>query len=110
MTNVVIRISVQQSGWERDWAPSVEVAIKKLKSAALRTGLFRGLKEREGYRKPSDRRRLKSAMARKKQSKAMRRVLMLEREREAAGRGVPPAVRFETLCSMPSSVAASWTR
>jgi small subunit ribosomal protein S21 len=51
----------------------IEPALKTLKKEMLKGGLFKEMKKRAYYEKPSVKRKRKQAQARKKQRKAMRR-------------------------------------
>jgi ribosomal protein S21 len=48
---------------------NIESALARLKKESLKIGLFREMKKRMEYTKPSLRRRLKSLLARKKEAK-----------------------------------------
>jgi small subunit ribosomal protein S21 len=52
---------------------NIEGALKYLKKALLKDGLFKELKVRQSYMKPSQRRKVKSAVARKKLKKAAKK-------------------------------------
>ena len=56
----------------------VEAALKQLKKQMLKDGLFQEMKRRQHYEKPSVKRKRKSAQARKKQRKALKRMLQHE--------------------------------
>ena len=56
----------------------VDAALKQLKKQMLKDGLFQEMKRREHYEKPSVKRKRKSAQARKKRRKAMKRMLQYE--------------------------------
>ena len=51
----------------------VEAALKTLKKAMLKGGLYQEMKRRVHYEKPSVKRKRKQAQARRKRRKAMRR-------------------------------------
>ena len=52
----------------------VESALKVLKKQMLKEGLFQEMKRRAHYEKPSVKRKRKSAQARKKRRKALKRM------------------------------------
>jgi small subunit ribosomal protein S21 len=52
----------------------IEVALKHLKKQMLKDGLFQEMKKRAYYEKPSVKRKRKSAQARKKRRKALKRM------------------------------------
>ena len=56
----------------------VEAALKRLKKQMLKDGLYQEMKRRQHYEKPSVKRKRKSAQARKKQRKALKRMLQHE--------------------------------
>jgi small subunit ribosomal protein S21 len=56
----------------------IEAALKQLKKQMLKDGLFQEMKRRAHYEKPSVRRKRKSAQARKKRRKALKRLLQNE--------------------------------
>ena len=56
----------------------IEAALKQLKKQMLKDGLFQEMKRRAHYEKPSVKRKRKSAQARKKRRKAMKRMLQYE--------------------------------
>ena len=56
----------------------IEAALKQLKKQMLKDGLFQEMKRRQHYEKPSVKRKRKSAHARKKRRKAMKRMLQNE--------------------------------
>ena len=56
----------------------VEAALKQLKKQLLKDGLFQEMKKRQHYEKPLAKRKRKSAQARKKQRKALKRMLAHE--------------------------------
>ena len=56
----------------------IEAALKQLKKQMLKDGLFQEMKKRAYYEKPSVKRKRKSAQARKKRRKALRRTLQYE--------------------------------
>ena len=58
----------------------VEVALKQLKKQMLKDGLYQEMKKRAYYEKPSVKRKRKSAQARKKRLKALKRTLQYESE------------------------------
>lgn len=51
----------------------IESALKALKKQMLKEGLFKDMKRREYYEKPSVKRKRKQAEARKKRRKALKR-------------------------------------
>jgi small subunit ribosomal protein S21 len=51
----------------------IESALKALKKQMVKEGLFKDMKRREYYEKPSVKRKRKQAQARRKRRKAMRR-------------------------------------
>ena len=51
----------------------VEAALKQLKKQMLKDGLYQEMKRRQHYEKPSVKRKRKSAQARKKRLKALKR-------------------------------------
>ena len=55
----------------------IEAALKQLKKQMLKDGLFQ-MKRRAHYEKPSVKRKRKSAQARKKRRKALKRLLQNE--------------------------------
>lgn len=52
----------------------VDAALKQLKKQMLKDGLFQEMKKRQHYEKPSVKRKRKSAQARKKRRKALKRM------------------------------------
>ena len=56
----------------------IEAALKQLKKQMLKDGLFQEMKRRQHYEKPSVKRKRKSAQARKKRRKALKRSLQYE--------------------------------
>ena len=56
----------------------IEPALKGLKKLMLKDGLFQEMKRREHYEKPSVKRKRKSAQARKKRRKALKRMAQHE--------------------------------
>jgi small subunit ribosomal protein S21 len=56
----------------------IEAALKQLKKQMLKNGLFQEMKKRQHYEKPSVKRKRKSALARKKRRKALKRTLQHE--------------------------------
>jgi len=56
----------------------IEAALKQLKKQMLKDGLYQEMKRRQHYEKPSVKRKRKSAQARKKQRKALKRMLQNE--------------------------------
>ena len=52
----------------------IEAALKQLKKQMLKDGLFQEMKRRAHYEKPSVKRKRKSAQARKKRRKALKRM------------------------------------
>ena len=52
----------------------IESALKALKKQMVKEGLFKDMKRREYYEKPSVKRKRKQAEARKKRRKAMKRL------------------------------------
>jgi small subunit ribosomal protein S21 len=56
----------------------IEAALKQLKKQMLKDGLFQEMKRRAHYEKPSVKRKRKSAQARKKRRKAMKRAQQYE--------------------------------
>jgi small subunit ribosomal protein S21 len=56
----------------------IKAALKQLKKQLLKDGLFQEMKRRQHYEKPSVKRKRKSAQARKKQRKALKRTLQHE--------------------------------
>ena len=52
----------------------IEPALKQLKKQMLKDGLFQEMKKRAHYEKPSVKRKRKSAQARKKRRKALKRI------------------------------------
>jgi small subunit ribosomal protein S21 len=56
----------------------VEAALKQLKKQMLKDGLYQEMKKRAYYEKPSVKRKRKSAQARKKRLKALKRTLQYE--------------------------------
>jgi small subunit ribosomal protein S21 len=56
----------------------IEAALKALKKRMQKEGLFQEMKRRAHYEKPSVKRKRKSAQARKKRRKAMKRMLQNE--------------------------------
>ena len=56
----------------------IEPALKQLKKQMLKDGLFQEMKKRQHYEKPSVKRKRKSAQARKKRRKALKRTLQHE--------------------------------
>jgi small subunit ribosomal protein S21 len=56
----------------------IDAALKQLKKQMLKDGLFQEMKKRAYYEKPSVKRKRKSAQARKKRRKALRRTLQYE--------------------------------
>ena len=56
----------------------VDAALKQLKKQMLKDGLFQEMKRREHYEKPSVKRKRKSAQARKKRRKALKRMAQHE--------------------------------
>ena len=58
----------------------VEPALKQLKKQMLKDGLFQEMKKRAFYEKPSVKRKRKSAQARKKRRKALKRMFQNERD------------------------------
>ena len=58
----------------------VEPALKQLKKQMLKDGLFQEMKKRAFYEKPSVKRKRKSAVARKKRRKALKRMFQNERD------------------------------
>jgi small subunit ribosomal protein S21 len=58
----------------------IEAALKQLKKQMLKDGLFQEMKKRAFYEKPSVKRKRKSAQARKKRRKALKRMFQNERE------------------------------
>ena len=51
----------------------IEAALKQLKKQMLKDGLYQEMKRRQHYEKPSVKRKRKSAQARKKRLKALKR-------------------------------------
>ena len=51
----------------------IEAALKQLKKQMLKEGLYQEMKRRQHYEKPSVKRKRKSAQARKKRLKALKR-------------------------------------
>ncbi len=51
----------------------IEAALKKLKKQMLKDGLYQEMKRRQHYEKPSVKSKRKSAQARKKRLKALKR-------------------------------------
>jgi len=60
------------------WTASTIRSLKQLKKQMLKDGLFQEMKKRQHYEKPSVKRKRKSAQARKKQRKALKRMLQHE--------------------------------
>lgn len=58
----------------------IEAALKQLKKQMLKDGLFQEMKKRAFYEKPSVKRKRKSAQARKKRRKALKRMFQNERD------------------------------
>jgi small subunit ribosomal protein S21 len=58
----------------------IEGALKQLKKQMLKDGLFQEMKKRVYYEKPSVKRKRKSAQARKKRLKALKRMRQYERD------------------------------
>ena len=58
----------------------VEAALKQLKKQMLKDGLYQEMKKRAYYEKPSVKRKRKSAQARKKRLRALKRTLQYESE------------------------------
>jgi ribosomal protein S21 len=56
----------------------IERTLQRFKKAALMASVFREMKERASYTKPSQRRRLKSKRARLKQRKGQTQIARLE--------------------------------
>ena len=56
----------------------IENALKNLKKAMLKAGLFKEMKRRVYYEKPSVRRKRKQAEARRKRRRALKRTRPLE--------------------------------
>jgi small subunit ribosomal protein S21 len=56
----------------------VEAALKQLKKQMLKDGLYQEMKRRQHYEKPSVKRKRKSAQARKKRLRALKRMLQHE--------------------------------
>jgi small subunit ribosomal protein S21 len=56
----------------------IDAALKQLKKQMLKDGLFQEMKKRAYYEKPSVKRKRKSAQARKKRRKALKRSLQYE--------------------------------
>ena len=56
----------------------IELALKSLKKAMLKDGVFKEMKRRAFYEKPSVKRKRKSAQARKKRRKALKRMAQHE--------------------------------
>ena len=56
----------------------VEAALKQLKKQMLKDGLYQEMKKRAYYEKPSVKRKRKSAQARKKRRKALKRTLQYD--------------------------------
>src|SRR5262245_62005719 len=89
----------------------------------LKDGLFQEMKKRAYYEKPSVKRKRKSAQARKKRRKALKRALQYDSDRRRCGRIVADfdsAKRAEIWCSLGrpfgltsagcSSTSSAWTR
>jgi len=58
----------------------IEAALKQLKKQMLKDGLFQEMKKRQHYEKPSVKRKRKSAQARKKRLRALKRTRQYESE------------------------------
>ena len=56
----------------------IEAALKQMKKLMLKEGLLQEMKRRQHYEKPSVKRKRKSAQARKKRRKALKRTLQHE--------------------------------
>jgi small subunit ribosomal protein S21 len=56
----------------------IEAALKQLKKQMLKEGLYQEMKRRQHYEKPSVKRKRKSAQARKKRLKALKRTRQYE--------------------------------
>ena len=56
----------------------IEPALKQLKKQMLKEGLIQEMKRRQHYEKPSVKRKRKSAQARKKRRKALKRMAQHE--------------------------------
>src|SRR4026209_2166528 len=68
----------------------VESALKTMKKLMLKDGLFKEMKKRAYYEKPSVKRKRKQAEARKKRRKAMKRAEADDRASLRAPRARPP--------------------
>jgi len=56
----------------------IEAALKQLKKQMLKDGLYQEMKRRQHYEKPSVKRKRKSAQARKKRLRALKRTRQYE--------------------------------
>ena len=56
----------------------IEAALKTLKKAMIKGGLFQEMKRRAFYEKPSVKRKRKQAQARKKRRRALKRSMVVE--------------------------------
>ena len=80
----------------------IEGALKQLKKQMLKDGLFQEMKKRVYYEKTSVKRKRKSAQARKKRRKALKRTLQYESDQGAGpavgldGFGLQPRAAFAT--------------